>query len=1519
MRTIVNLVLLFTISGLILAQTPDTSLVAYFPFNGNAIDETGNGHNGTVNGGVLTNDRFNQTDKAYTFPNLNNNIVLENTEGLNLENGFTINAWVKYKNINCGIVGKHNCWYVNGFNLGIDNGQFWLVLGNAVWSIVKTNESYIEDQWYMVTGVYDQTNSTGKVYINGVLKANSSVLYNNYSTALITISQASNGCPDGNMPGAIDEVKIYDRPLSDVEIHNEYLSSNGLVTFYPFNGNANDESGNDINPSYIGSGVTLTSDRFGINNRAFYFDGNDGSYIRLPADSLPTTDRTISLWINASDLNGGKVPFSYGGNGCNTSSFIMVQNQSNNSSYRATGHCDQSMITYTYTNQPLNTWKHWVITIKGSTQKLYIDGELKESANNYTGSAYVNGRSGIIGGLIYPDGNTVYADPSAGYFKGKIDDIRIFNYALNDQQVLGLYNDSTTYNPPNLQDGLALFLPFNGNANDESGNNNNGTVNGAQLTQDRFGVNGKAYYFNGSGDFISIADNPNLFSDELTISWWYKITEILGGERVVIGWVDGGHRYQQFFSGGQIAYFNGYNLNQPGVYFNPVFALNDLNVWKNVVVTYKKLSQTTSTTSIYVDGELKQTDNHNLAMDYVPGVNFFIGKNHNGNFFNGYLDDFRIYNRVLNDNEIVALFNDSTTYTPALIDSVYPHQNSNYLTKTESIKIFFSEPMDETTFTNYNLNVHGNLTGKYDRNFIYHSSSNSLEIQPTEPLKYGEQITVTLDSSIRSVSGYNLSPYVFQFNIKPEKGSVKFAVADSFQLDFSPQNIASGDFNNDGKVDVIVSSYDSSKYTILLNNGSGGFALGEEMTGEFKPHSISFTDIDNDRDLDMIVSTNEQNQIRVLRGTGQGTFSWILPYIDANAPVATCPGDFDGDGDNDFVALCNSGNAIFYKNDGTGIFTIFSNSAINTPVTMRNIVGDIDNDGDLDIIGGTSDYWGVFKILINDGTGNFTFTGGPYLGPYPDELAGGDFDGDFDLDFVHCSWYMDGISLILNDGQGNYNDFLNLGNVGGQTRNPVVNDFDGDGDLDFVGVFNNNNIGIARNSIHPSYELSLSYPIPGLKGLTAGDFDNNGSVDLVGISSTTNHVKFIRNISDSLIAYFPFNGNANDESVFQNNGNAINTLLTTDKYANPDAAYYFNGSDSRIYVPENSLYDFGFGDFTITSWVNSSEIKTARIVSAGYDANDNIWGLGFGTHPAWGTGNRICYTVYSNNSYYNFSSDEITSYLPGEWTFLVVTKSSNQINFYKNGLPVGSENISYLSNSNSYLSIGCRQWLSNNLTEFFNGKIDEVKLFNTSFSGQEIWNMYKSTTSAPNLQSPENKSIVNTLTPLLIWDSLVTATNYRVSIATDSLFANVILSQFSNQASYLVETGALNPNVDYYWKVQTNNEGGVSPWSDTYIFKINLTDLEDEKQLPTEFALMQNYPNPFNPFTIIKYQLPIFSHVTLKVYDVLGNEVATLIDESKPAGIYLVELNANLISSGVYLYRLQAGDYTAVRKLILLK
>jgi hypothetical protein len=91
---------------------------------------------------------------------------------------------------------------------------------------------------------------------------------------------------------------------------------------------------------------------------------------------------------------------------------------------------------------------------------------------------------------------------------------------------------------------------------------------------------------------------------------------------------------------------------------------------------------------------------------------------------------------------------------------------------------------------------------------------------------------------------------------------------------------------------------------------------------------------------------------------------------------------------------------------------------------------------------------------------------------------------------------------------------------------------------------------------------------------------------------------------------------------------------------------------------------------------------------------------------------------------------------------------------------------------------------------------------------------------------------------------------------------------------------------------------------------------------PQAFALLQNYPNPFNPSTVIQYSLVQASQVSLKVYNMLGQEVATLVNAHQEAGIYAVSFNATKalsLSSGVYIYRLQAGSFISTKKLVLMK
>ena len=106
----------------------------------------------------------------------------------------------------------------------------------------------------------------------------------------------------------------------------------------------------------------------------------------------------------------------------------------------------------------------------------------------------------------------------------------------------------------------------------------------------------------------------------------------------------------------------------------------------------------------------------------------------------------------------------------------------------------------------------------------------------------------------------------------------------------------------------------------------------------------------------------------------------------------------------------------------------------------------------------------------------------------------------------------------------------------------------------------------------------------------------------------------------------------------------------------------------------------------------------------------------------------------------------------------------------------------------------------------------------------------------------------------------------------------------------------------------------------TFALNVSITGFEKtEEQLPGSFNLFQNYPNPFNPTTTINYCVAKEGNVKLTVFNSLGSKVATILDEYKPAGNYSVQFNAGNLASGIYLYRLESGNYSSAKKFIMMK
>jgi hypothetical protein len=155
---------------------------------------------------------------------------------------------------------------------------------------------------------------------------------------------------------------------------------------------------------------------------------------------------------------------------------------------------------------------------------------------------------------------------------------------------------------------------------------------------------------------------------------------------------------------------------------------------------------------------------------------------------------------------------------------------------------------------------------------------------------------------------------------------------------------------------------------------------------------------------------------------------------------------------------------------------------------------------------------------------------------------------------------------------------------------------------------------------------------------------------------------------------------------------------------------------------------------------------------------------------------------------------------------------------------------------------------------------------------------------------------------------------------SDSRFTNSNITSIEAYSFNKIQIEFIPDSIKNYNALLTVfSNAGVKEIVLTGIGKNNAANVVDENFTPIAFSLEQNFPNPFNPTTIISFKLPEKSNVDLKIYDVLGNDVATLLNGYKSAGSYEVEWNASNLPSGVYIYQLRAGTYTQIKKMMLLK
>ena len=223
--------------------------------------------------------------------------------------------------------------------------------------------------------------------------------------------------------------------------------------------------------------------------------------------------------------------------------------------------------------------------------------------------------------------------------------------------------------------------------------------------------------------------------------------------------------------------------------------------------------------------------------------------------------------------------------------------------------------------------------------------------------------------------------------------------------------------------------------------------------------------------------------------------------------------------------------------------------------------------------------------------------------------------------------------------------------------------------------------------------------------------------------------------------------------------------------------------------------------------------------------------------------------------------------------------------------------------------------------------VEAVNAGGTSYySGSFSFTTVSAAPAVPAMVAPSSAAAGVGRQGRFVWNAVVNASKYRLQIGADNAFATVVRDTVVIDTTVTLST-PLAANSDYYWRINAQNFGGASAFSTARLFTTG-TVLDVEQiagVIPKEFTLFQNYPNPFNPSTTIRYNIARSAQVTLVLYDVLGRVVATLVDKVQAPGSYSTQWNPAALSSGMYLYRIDArnmdgsGTFTSVKKLLFLK
>ena len=787
-----------------------------------------------------------------------------------------------------------------------------------------------------------------------------------------------------------------------------------------------------------------------------------------------------------------------------------------------------------------------------------------------------------------------------------------------------------------------------------------------------------------------------------------------------------------------------------------------------------------------------------------------------------------------------------------------------------------------------------------------------------------------------------------------------------------------GDFDNDGDLDLyLVTEYEQPR--LYRNNGDNTFtdiASGAGVLGGGRGNCMAWGDFDNDGFMDLYLgnSGNASDEFqgqanRLYHNNGNSTFTDVAPAVGLDDTARTegvSWGDFDNDGDLDlYVSNAHLPNRLFRNNGSSNnwlvlnlVGTVSNKSGIGARV--RTVVGagsqirEISGGGyysqnslpiefgfgQATIVDSLIIYWpsGIKQVLINtipnqiieiqeDTTSvnlvSFTDIGsssGMAQAGDGRGIAWGDFDNDDDLDLYLAN--VDELNcLFRNNGNNTFTNIASSANVEGNLKDHGVawGDFDNDGDIDlFVTNDGGGPTKLYRNSGNNTFtDISSSAGVEDFDGgISAAwaDYDRDGYLDLY-VTKWGKPNRLYHNNGDNTFADVASSTGVADAQGgtglawgdFDNDGDSD---LYVVNWGQPNRLYRNNGNNTFTDIASQAgVADAGggrgvdWGDFDNDGDLDLylvTEYEQPRLYRNNGDNTFTDIASGAGVLGG-GRGNCMAWGDFDNDGFMD----------------LYLGNSGNASDEFQ-----GQANRLYHNNGNST----------------FTDVAPAVGLDDTARTEGVSWgdfdndgdlDLYVSNAHLPNRLFRNNGSSNNWLVLNLVGtvsNKSGIGARVRTVVGAGSQIREISGGGYYSQNSLPIEFGfgqaTIVDSLIIYWPsgiVQDTVNVSVNQFIKV-IESQRFTGIEEiVNNIPDDFRLFQNYPNPFNASTIITFTLPNTTFVNLKIYNLIGNEIETLVSGQRVAGKYQVEWKAEREPSGIYLYRLDTGEFVKTKKLILQK